>query len=209
MEFDFEKLTSQERYKLLAATVTPRPIAWVTTLSKEGNLNAAPYSFFNVMGHTPPTIAIGILPDAKKGVKDTGDNILKQGEFVVNLVSEKLSPKMNITAIDAPQGMNELEMAQLETRPSQCVKPPHIAESPVSFECRNLTSLVTGPDQVIVIGQILSMRIEDEYVADPERFYVDSPALELVGRLHGSGWYTRTKDTFQLDRPVYADWKSK
>lgn len=209
MEFDFSELASQERYKLLAATVTPRPIAWVTTLSKDGEVNAAPYSFFNVMGHTPPTLAIGILPDAAKGVKDTADNILKQGEFVVNLVSEALASQMNVTAIDAPSGMNELEMAKLKTRPSQKVKPPQIADSPVSFECKNLASMVTGPEQVIVIGEILSMRIEDEFISDPTRFYVDTPALDLVGRLHGSGWYTRTKDTFQLDRPVYADWKSE
>ena len=88
MLFDMERLEAQNCYKILASTVTPRPIAWVTTLSEDGVVNAAPYSFFNALGHEPPTLALGLL--AGKGrFKDTATNILASGEFVVNLVSEK------------------------------------------------------------------------------------------------------------------------
>ncbi|GLQ06858.1 flavin reductase family protein [Sneathiella chinensis] len=209
MHFDFSDLDSVQAYKLLGSTVTPRPIAWITTLSRDKVVNAAPYSFFNVMGHTPPTVAVGILKDPVKGFKDTSANIMEQGEFVINLVPEALAEAMNITAIDAPKEVGELDLAGLTTLPSAKVAPPQIAQSPVSIECVNLSSVVTGPEQVIVIGRVVSMRIDDRYVENAERCYVDTAGLDLVGRLHGTGWYSRTRDRFQIERPKYADWKNK
>ena len=144
MIFDMETLEAQNRYKILTATVTPRPIAWVTTISASGVINAAPFSFFNVMGHEPPTVAIGLLAGSER-FKDTAANILDTSEFVVNLVAESNAEAMNITCIDAPPEIDELTLAGLTPAASQAVRPPRIAESPVSFECRVLTSLVTGP----------------------------------------------------------------
>jgi flavin reductase (DIM6/NTAB) family NADH-FMN oxidoreductase RutF len=203
MLFDFENLPSENRYKLLTATVTPRPIAWITTCSTKGEINAAPYSFFNVMGHTPPTVAIGLLPGAEGGFKDTAANILATGEFVVNLVSEEMAGAMNQTCVAAPHGVDELQLAGLEGIASEAVKPPRIAGAPVAMECRVLSSMVTGPAQTIVIGTVVRMHIDDRFVMDAERCHVDTPALNLIGRMHGSGWYTRSQDLFQLDRPVY------
>jgi flavin reductase (DIM6/NTAB) family NADH-FMN oxidoreductase RutF len=206
MLFDMETLEAQNRYKILASTVTPRPIAWVTTLSEDGVVNAAPYSFFNALGHEPPTLALGLL--AGKGrFKDTATNILATGEFVVNLVSEKNAEAMNVTCIDAPPDIDELELAGLTAAPSHAVRPPRIAESPVSFECRVLTSLVTGPHQTIVIGRILRAHIDDAVVQDKARCYIDTQALRLIGRMHGSGWYARCTDLFQMDRPAWAEWQ--
>jgi len=206
MLFDMETLEAQNRYKILASTVTPRPIAWVTTLSEDGVVNAAPYSFFNALGHEPPTLALGLL--AGKGrFKDTATNILASGEFVVNLVSEKNAEAMNVTCIDAPPEIDELVLAGLTPAPSHAVRPPRIAESPVSFECRVLTSLVTGPRQTIVIGRIVRAHIDDAFVQDRERCYIDTPALRLVGRMHGSGWYARSTDLFEMTRPSWADWQ--
>ena len=206
MLFDMETLEAQNRYKILASTVTPRPIAWVTTLSEDGVVNAAPYSFFNALGHEPPTLALGLL--AGKGrFKDTATNILATGEFVVNLVSEKNAEAMNVTCIDAPPDIDELELAGLTPVPSHAVRPPRIAESPVSFECRVLTSLVTGPHQTIVIGRILRAHIDDAVVQDKARCYIDTQALRLIGRMHGSGWYARCTDLFQMDRPAWAEWQ--
>jgi flavin reductase (DIM6/NTAB) family NADH-FMN oxidoreductase RutF len=206
MLFDMETLEAQNRYKILASTVTPRPIAWVTTLSEDGVVNAAPYSFFNALGHEPPTLALGLL--AGKGrFKDTATNILASGEFVVNLVSEKNAEAMNVTCIDAPPDIDELELAGLTAAPSHAVRPPRIAESPVSFECRVLTSLVTGPHQTIVIGRILRAHIDDAVVQDKARCYIDTQALRLIGRMHGSGWYARCTDLFQMDRPAWAEWQ--
>src|SRR5215475_2538589 len=158
VHFDMETLDAASRYKLLAATVTPRPIAWVTTCAQDGVVNAAPYSFFNAMGHEPPTVALGLL--AGKGrFKDTAANILATGEFVVNLVSEANAEAMNVTCIDAPPEIDELRLAGLTPHASRAVRPPRIAESPVAFECRVLTSLVTGPRQTIVIGRIVCAHV--------------------------------------------------
>jgi len=136
MRYDLSAVPEPIAYKLLAATIIPRPIAWVVTQDAEGRLNAAPFSFFNVMGSAPPTVALGILADPARGLKDTAQAILDTGKFVVNLVPERLVQAMNLTSIDALRGVNELELAGLATLPSDSVAPPRIAESPVAFECR-------------------------------------------------------------------------
>lgn len=205
MRFDLDPDRPDLSYKLLASTVTPRPIAWVTTLGKSGIVNAAPYSFFNAMGHTPPTVAIGILGDPEKGWKDTARNILDTGEFVVNLVPEPLAQEMNMTCTNAPSDISEMEIAGLQSAASTHIKPPRIAGAPVSFECKTFTVVTTSPEQAIVIGQVIAIHVADQYVLDSERAYIDTPAIGLIGRMHGAGWYTRTGDTFQMDRPVYSD----
>ena len=208
MQFDMQQLDPDLRYKILTATVTPRPIAWVTTLSEDGVVNAAPYSFFNVMGHEPPTVTIGLLRGPRAQFKDTAANILATGEFVVNLVSFALADAMNLTCMDAPPDVDELAAAKLEAVPSVSVKPPRIGEAPVSFECRVLASRVTGPRQMIVVGSVVHAHVADRFVIDSMRCHIDTPALDLVARLHGSGWYSRQTDSFQLMRRSYAEWSS-
>ncbi|ABR89288.1 Uncharacterized conserved protein [Janthinobacterium sp. Marseille] len=203
MQFDMEQLSADKRYKLLTATVTPRPIAWVTSQSTDGVVNAAPFSFFNVMGHEPPTVTLGLLRKADGGYKDTAANIMATGEFVINLVSEAMAESMNETCTNAPPEVDELQLAGLSAVPSLAVAPPRIAGCPVSFECRSLSSIVTGPCQVIVVATVLRAHIEDKFLLDAERCHVDTPALKLVSRMHGSGWYARSTDLFQLTRPSY------
>ncbi len=205
MRFDLDDVGAQNAYKLLAATVMPRPIAWVVTLDREGTVNAAPFSFFNVMGSAPPTVALGILADPERGFKDTARNILDTEEFVVNLVPERLVGAMNVTAVDAPRGVDELALADLATSPSSRVRPPRIAESPVNFECVLLSSVQTGPAQLVAIGRVLVVHIDDDYLLDVERAYVDTPKLDLVARSYGSG-YVRSRDTFNLERPKWSEW---
>ena len=203
MRFDLDKVGTAIAYKLLAATVVPRPIAWVVTKDQQGQVNAAPYSFFNVMGSAPPTIALGLLADPERGFKDTARNILDTGEFVINLVPERLVAAMNLTAVDAPRGVDELALAGLETLPSTHIAPPRIAESPVAFECVSLSSVVTGPQQTVVIGRVLAVHIDDRFVKDAARGHVLTDALDLGARSFGSD-YIRTHDTFSLDRPTWA-----
>jgi flavin reductase (DIM6/NTAB) family NADH-FMN oxidoreductase RutF len=200
MRFDLEDVGTANAYKLLAATIMPRPIAWIVTRGRDGGLNAAPFSFFNAMGSAPPTIAVGILADPDRGFKDTARNILETGEFVVNLVPERLVRAMNVTAVDAPAGIDELELAELATIASSRVRPPRIADSPVAFECVSLSSVVTGPGQVAVIGRVLTVHVEDSYVLDRDRAHIDTPALDLVARSFGSE-YVRSRDRFSLERP--------
>jgi len=206
MRFDLDPATPQISYKLLTACVTPRPIAWISSLSEAGVVNAAPYSFFNAMGHTPPTLAVGVLADPEKGWKDTARNILDTGEFVVNLVSEDMAEAMNLTCMAAPSDVSEMEIAGLQSAPSAHIRPPRIAGSPVAFECVTHTVVTTGPCQAIVIGQVHAVHVSDRFVLDAARAHIDTPALGLIGRMHGTGWYTRSGDPFQMERPV---WKAK
>lgn len=204
MRFDVETLAPGVAYKLLVATVTPRPIAWVTTLNPDGSVNAAPYSFFNAVGGAPPVVAIGVERHPEKPFKDTAENILDRGEFVVNLVPERLAEAMVFTSIDAPRGVSEIALAGLETVASDHVRPPRIAGSPVALECALHAAVVTGPRQVLVVGRVLAFQIADAHLLDPARGHVDTPALGLIARMHGSGWYARTSDRFQIERPSWA-----
>ncbi|WP_022705185.1 flavin reductase family protein [Pseudorhodobacter ferrugineus] len=201
MLFDFDKIAPEIGYKLLTSTITPRPIAWISTLGLNGVVNAAPYSFFNAMGHTPPTVAVGLLRDATRGWKDTARNILDAGEFVVNLVPEALADAMNTTCAGVGPDVDEMALAGLDATPSTHIKPPRIAASPVAFECVMLSSVVTGPMQTIVIGRVVAAHISDSVVLDAARGHIDTPALGLIGRMHGAGWYARSTDLFQLARP--------
>lgn len=209
MQFDMRNLPMPVNYKIVNSTITPRPIAWTTTLSADGVLNVAPYSFFNCVGVEPPLVALGLLKDEACALKDTATNIIATGEFVVNLVSEDDAARMNETSVSAPPEVNEAIYAGVETLPSVLVKPPRIATSPVSFECRKVAALDIGVRQTIVIGEILMAHIGDEFITDPEKLYLDTSAMKLIGRTHGAGWYVRNSDQFQMNRTPYDSEKAK
>ncbi len=204
MQFDFDSMTGLERFEFLTGTIVPRPIALITTIDAHGRLNAAPYSFFNIVGHDPAVVAVGVLPHSEGRLKDTGLNILDTQEFVVNLVSEELAEAMNTTCIDAPPGFDELSLTDLKTAPSTHVRPARILSAPAAFECRVHSSISLGPNQAIVIGRILTAHIDDRFVADFEKRSIDTPAMKLIGGMHGAKWYTRTSDQFGMDRPTWA-----
>ena len=206
MLFDFGKIPPREGYKLLVSTVTPRPIAWITSLNAAGQLNAAPFSFFNVFAGDPPVVGIGIGSHQPGRAKDTRRNIRETKEFVVNLVSEDTAEAMNVTAIEFEPEVNEIPEAELETIPSVSVKPPRIAASPVSMECALMQIVELGSDNGLVLGRVLAMHVRDDLVLDPAKHYIDTPRLKLVGRMHGTGWYARTSDLFQMDRIPRANW---
>jgi flavin reductase (DIM6/NTAB) family NADH-FMN oxidoreductase RutF len=206
MLFDFGKIPPREGYKLLVSTVTPRPIAWITSQNPHGQLNAAPFSFFNVFAGDPPVVGIGIGSHQPGRAKDTRRNIRETKEFVVNLVSEDTAEAMNVTAIEFEPEVIEIAEAELETVPSVHVKPPRIAASPVSMECTLMQIVDLGPDNGLVLGRVLAMHVRDDLVLDPAKHYIDTPRLRLIGRMHGTGWYARTSDLFQMDRIPRANW---
>jgi flavin reductase (DIM6/NTAB) family NADH-FMN oxidoreductase RutF len=205
MDFDMRVLPKASRYKILGSCVTPRPIAWVTSQSSSGLVNAAPYSFFNVLGDEPPTIALGLLQHGEMRLKDTAANIRSSGEFVVNLVSEDHGEAMNLTCIDAPADVSEVELAALALAPSVQVAPPRILTAPASFECRVLHALETGPNQLAVIAEVLHAHVRDEFIEDAERLYIESLGMKLLARMHGAGWYSRQSDLIQMARPSWAE----
>lgn len=205
MEFDFEAIDAKNRYKLLVSTIVPRPIALVTTVSVDGHVNAAPFSFFNVVGSDPALVVLGVSNRPDGSPKDTAANILASKEFVVNLVSESITQQMNICAIDFPSGCNELHEANLTAVASSAVKPPRIAESPVNFECRLVQVVEIGRNRTL-LGEVLSMHIRDD-VVDAENFYVNTSALHLIGRTGGAGGYVTTRDHFEIPRISYSEWQ--
>ncbi|MGX9965788.1 flavin reductase family protein [Roseomonas sp. F4] len=204
MLFDLDALPAASRYKLLTSTVVPRPIAWVVTQDTAGVMNAAPYSFFNVFGADPPIVALGIGNRPSGSAKDTGANIAATGEFTVCLVREDALPAMNITAADFPKGVDEVAAAGLATLPSTKVRPPRLAASPVALECTLFKTVELGSHS-LVLGLVRAMHIVESAVMDVERCYIDSPALGLVGRMHGAGWYTRTSDRLEMKRVSAAE----
>ena len=210
MHFDLARIPTADAYKLLVSTVVPRPIALATTVDSEGRVNAAPFSFFNAVSSVPPVVVLGISPGAasEDGYKDTERNIRDSGEFVVNLVDEALAERMNICAIDFSAGTGELEKAELTPLPSVGVRPPRIAQSPVSFECRRITGLSLGPRSTLEVGSVIHIHIRDDLV-DPAKMYVRTEKMRLIGRMHGRGWYARTSDLFLMDRLDLETWNQE
>ncbi|MBW6398813.1 flavin reductase family protein [Roseomonas sp. HJA6] len=208
MHFDFRSIPPEQAYKLVVASVVPRPVAWVVTQDREGNVNAAPYSFFNAFSSNPVIVGIGCGPRSPGSPKDTLANIEATGQFVVNLVSAATAEQMNVTAIDFPAGVNEIEQAGLTTAPSAVVKVPRIAESPVALECE-IFQFVPAGHHTIVMGRVVAEYVRDDCVMDASKFYLDTPKLELVGRMHGRGWYARTTDRIEIPRIPLADWQAR
>ena len=207
MQFDFEKMSGLERYRLLLATVLPRPIAWVTTRDVADAINAAPFSFFNVFGSDPATVGIGIGSKGPAEPKDTRANIRANEQFVVNLVPFALAEQMRVTSIAFPRGVEEPKEAGLSLVPSMRVGVPRIAEAPVSMECTFMQEIALGSFS-LVLGKILMVHVRDVAVTDAARQYVDAEKLDLIGRMEG-GWYTRTRERFEMPAIALEDWKGK
>jgi len=200
MELDIEGKYAERAYPILASLVTPRPIALVTTLSPDGKVNAAPFSFFNLMGAAPPILAFAPGDRDDGTPKDTARNIRLTHEFVVNLVDEGIAEAMNQCAASLPYGENELAHARLTATASSVVKPPRITEAPASLECVEWGTLQIG-DNRMVIGLIKRVHLRDE-LFDPEKLRVRSENLFTIGRMAAPNWYTKTRERFEMKRPA-------
>jgi flavin reductase (DIM6/NTAB) family NADH-FMN oxidoreductase RutF len=210
MDIAASELPPDRIYKLLVSTVMPRPIALVSTLNEDGSPNAAPFSFFNVFSNAPPLLVIGIegsKRDDGKPHKDTARNILTRGEFVVNLVSHAIALPMVASAIDFPEGVSEFAEAGFTPRVSKQIAVPGIAESPVSFECRLFNTVPLPFNRSLVTGEIVHLHVADHAIDD--KLHVDPDALDLIGRMHGAGWYTRTRDRFEIPRMTPEEWRAQ
>ncbi len=200
MELDLEHEYADRAYPILSSLVTPRPIALVTTMSTDGRINAAPFSFFNLLGANPPILAFAPGDRDDGTPKDTARNIRATHEFVVNLVDETIAEAMNKCAASLPYGENELTFAGLTTAPSSVVKPPRITEAPVSLECTEWGTLQIGGNRV-VIGLIKRLHLRAE-LFDAEKKRVHSDKLQLIGRMASPHWYCKTRDRFEMKRPA-------
>jgi flavin reductase (DIM6/NTAB) family NADH-FMN oxidoreductase RutF len=201
-------LSPREFYRILITAIAPRPIAWVSTISAHGHLNLAPFSFFNVISAMPPLLGFSPAPrpaSSTTAEKDTLSNIRETGEFVVNTVTFALAEAMNLTSGEYDSSVNEFEVAGVTPLPSKLIRPPHVAESPVSFECKLYQVLDFGPaGQMptghLVLGEIVSVHINESVLQADGR--MDANALDLIGRMGGMQYSrTRPEDRFELSRP--------
>jgi flavin reductase (DIM6/NTAB) family NADH-FMN oxidoreductase RutF len=201
MQIDPSLHSVADNYKLLTNLVVPRPIAWVTSQNPGGVVNLAPFSFFNAVGANPLYIIISIgLNDAGE-TKDTAKNILASGEFVVNLVTEDLFDAMNISAADFPAEVSELAAASLHASPSVKIKPPRVAESQASLECKLYSSQLLGKN-TLIIGEVVMFHVADHLMGP--RLHINNFAP--IGRLGSPSVYCRTTDRFDAARISYAEW---
>jgi flavin reductase (DIM6/NTAB) family NADH-FMN oxidoreductase RutF len=201
--FDLGKLEPRERYRLLIGLVVPRPIALVTTVSRAGVVNTAPYSFFNMFSENPAVVVIGIDARPDGSMKDSAKNARDTGVFVVNLVDEGLAAAMNDCAVDFPPETSETGMLGLPLAAGTNVPVPHLVDAPAALECRKMMMINIGPDRELLVGEVLGVQVRSGIV-DRERLRVDFDAYKPVGRLAGS-LYSRQHDRFKLERESFEE----
>ncbi|MEE9240261.1 MAG: flavin reductase family protein [bacterium] len=192
-------LERRQIYRLLVGSVVPRPIAWVSTISKNGDVNLAPFSFFTCVSHSPPMLSISV-GTREQDQKHTTRNILETQGYVIHVVANGHEEQMNICAGNFPPEVNEFEKAGLEAVPSDLVPAPRIANAPVAMECqfRNLITNGEGERTNLVIGEVIRWHIREDVLVEDK--YIDPVRLQPVGRLAGNH-YCRTQDVFELQRP--------
>jgi flavin reductase (DIM6/NTAB) family NADH-FMN oxidoreductase RutF len=208
MQLNLSELSPGKRYFVLSSLVVPRPIAWVTTLNEDGSVNAAPFSYFQLLGQEPPLIVLGIGRRNDGSAKDSFRNIRRSKEFVINLVTEENAEQMNLSSTEFPAGVSETEALGLKTEPSAIVKPPRLAIAPAQLEGREIQTLLIGNNQV-VMGELLVVHVRDEFI-DAASLRVRTEEMHMIGRLQGGegGGYCRTREPFHMKRLTYAEWQA-
>jgi len=201
MQIDPSSTAVPEVYQYLVGVVTPRPIAWVTTVSPSGVVNLAPFSFFNAFGANPPTVVFSPTLRRDGTKKDTLLNLEQLGEFVIHSAVSPLAEVVNLTSKEIPHAESEVSLAGLTTIPSVKVRPPRIKEAPVAMECvvKQIIPCGTGPIAAnLVIGEVVMLHIADEVLDG--KGGVDPRKLKTVARLGGAFW-CHTSDLFEQTRP--------
>jgi flavin reductase (DIM6/NTAB) family NADH-FMN oxidoreductase RutF len=191
-------LPHRDVYKILIGSVVPRPIGFVSSISPTGQQNLAPFSFFNAVCGEPPVVFFST--SNREPRKDTYINVQATGEFVVNIVSEEIAEKMNLTSGDYPYGTDEFEISGLTPVPSDLVRPPRVLESHVNMECKvvQIIEVSSRPGGAsMILGEVIRFHVDDALV---ENFRISADKLGAVGRMGGND-YTRTRDRFEMIRP--------
>jgi flavin reductase (DIM6/NTAB) family NADH-FMN oxidoreductase RutF len=201
MQIDFTALSPRDAYNWMINVITPRPIAWVSTISAAGETNLAPFSFFQGVCAHPPTLLFTGANDRHGKKKDTIVNIEAMSEFVVNVVPYALREPMNLCAAPLPHGESEFDKFAIATAPSQIVRPPRVADAPVALECKleRIVRIGEGPlAGNVVFGTILCAHVSESVLgADGQ---IDPAKLDTIGRM-GGDFYSRTTELFTIARP--------
>ena len=190
---------SIDPYKSL---IFPRPIGWISSISKKGIANLAPFSYFNALADDPPQVMFAAAASVKsRNKKDTLSNILVTKEFVVNFATTTTRKQMNLSSVDAPQDVDEFLLTKLKKRKSKLVKAPSVADSPVNLECKLLKTLKltsnTKKYTTMIIGEVIGIYIKDSFI---EKGRVNSAAMRYVARM-GYTEYTTISSKFKMKNP--------
>lgn len=200
MQVDVSKVSVVEAYQWMVSLITPRPIAWVTTLSPSGVVNLAPFSFFNTFGANPPIVVFSPTLRRDGSKKDTLLNLEQLGEFVIHAATEKHAEHVNLTSKTLAPEESEVELAGLKTTASTLVRPPRLMDVPFALECkvRDILPMGSGPIAAnLVIGEVLMMHIDDTCLDAAGA--IDPTKVRTVARCGGENW-CKTQDLFQLKR---------
>lgn len=200
MQFNPNELEHTAVYKLLTGSVIPRPIGWISTVDTNGINNLAPFSYFNAVGEDPPHVMFSTTRGNNTN-KDTLNNVLANGQFVVNMVTEELAEKMNTTAQTVPSDVDEFQLAEVTPIPSTLIKPMRVKESLVTFECEMVHHYFLEDHKnggaCIVIGRIVMMHFEDSILLD--NFKINLETYKPIARLAGSN-YAKLGELFSIKR---------
>ena len=200
MFLDLTENTNQNVYSYLVGGISPRPIAWISTLNSEGSANIAPYSFFTVASCKPAVLSVTQVNPSDKTNKDTLSNLMATKECVVNIVSQELVEKMNQSCANYPSDISEFDAANIAQAPSKLVNAPSVADSKVRFECklREVISISNEPGGgKMMLLDVVGICINDSVMSNG---YIDPKLLNAVGKM-GGDYFSTTKDKFVLKRP--------
>ncbi len=198
ISIDPKQISERDNYKLLIGTIIPRPIAFVTTKSKEGIVNGAPFSYFNIVSSNPPMVSISVQRSGN--LKDTARNIYGNEEFVVHIVDDENVEKVNITAASLPPTESEIELANLTLVDSESISVPGVKEAKVRMECKLVKAVSLGgdgPGSDLFIGEVVRFHIKESIY---EEGRTDPRGLNAVSRLAGSN-YAEIGNIFSIERP--------
>lgn len=205
LTIDPKDVTVSKMHSYLLGAVSPRPIAFASTIDKEGNVNLSPFSFFNCFGANPPIL---IFSPARRGrdntTKHTYENVLEVDEVVINIVNYAMVEQMSLASTEYPKGVNEFDKAGFTPVVSERVKPPRVAEAPVAFECKVLEVKPIGGKAGsgnLVICEVILAHIKDDILDEEQR--IDPFKLDAVARL-GGNWYSRVQGDaiFEIPKPL-------
>jgi len=199
-----QEISTKKLHSYLLGAVAPRPIAFASTVDRDGNPNLSPFSFFNVFGANPPILIFSPARRVKNNsTKHTLDNALATKQVVINVVNYAIVQQMSLSSSDYPQGVNEFEKAGFTMLPSEKIQPFRVAESPVQFECKVNDVIFTGEKGGagnLIVCEVLKIHISDQVLADDGS--IDQHKIDLVARAGGS-FYTRARDGFfEIPKPI-------
>ena len=203
MELEVPALSMQERYKLLVGLVFPRPIALISTRSENGIANCAPFSYFNAVCEDPMLVVLSFNRRSDGSMKHSLANLLRTGEFVVNLVDESIANGMHVASGEYDDDVSEFDEAGFTEAPSRIVGHPRIAEAPASFECRLYRRIEVGPVRDIILGEVVHIHARDGLI-DSSTKRVSENNYRPVGRLYGNRYCT-TRERFELPGTLPED----